>query len=106
MEFIYGKGSYVKDSDKIDGDVFLSEFKIYLKNEGREITASFIPLDKIIKMEDNKDGIIVHVKPSLYYNYSVKILLPNDKKKELIKDIVDERNFRKVFLKNEWVEQP
>ena len=104
MEFSYDTGIYIEGDKRIEGQVILSEHKLYLKNSKGELAQTYIPLEKIDRIRKIKLGVEVHVRPSTYFRYMA--LLKGERKhlSNLVQDIVQRRGLKKQFLKNEWVE--
>jgi hypothetical protein len=104
MEFSYGQGTYIEGEKRIEGQIILSEHKLYLKDKSGDLAQTYIPLEKIERIRQARQGIEIHVRPTLYFRFVA--LIKGEKKYilELIKDIVQRRGLKKQFLKNEWVE--
>jgi len=104
MEFSYGQGIYIEGKKRIEGQIILSEHKLYLKDANGDLVQTYIPLEKIERVRRMRQGVEVHVRPSLYIRYVA--FLQGEKKylTELVKDLVQRRGLKKQFLKNEWIE--
>lgn len=104
MEFSYGQGIYIEGSKRFDGEIILSEHKLYLRDKNGDIAQTYIPLEKIEKVRKTRQGVEIYVRPTLYFRYTA--LLKGEKKylNELVRDLVNRRGLKKQFLKNEWIE--
>ena len=104
IDFSYGKGVYLEGEKRLEGTIILGEHKLYLKDENGDLAQTYIPLEKIERIEKIGGGMKVFVRPSLYFRYTA--LFQGEKKyvKDLVKDIVSRRGLKKKFLKNEWTE--
>ncbi len=104
MEFCYGEGIYKEGDFQVKGTITLSEHKIFLKDEGGDLTRTYIPLDKIERMKITSSGLEIYVCPSLTFRYSAVIKGNKSRLKELARDIARGGGLKKRFLVNEWVE--
>ena len=104
MEFSYGQGTYIEENKRLEGRIILSEHKLYLKDKNGDLAQTYIPLEKIERVRKTRQGIEIHVRPTLYFRFAA--LIKGEKKylSELIKDIVQRRGLKKQFLKSEWIE--
>jgi len=104
MEFSYGQGIYIEDNKRIEGQIILSEHKLFLKDKNGDLAKTYIPLEKIERLRKTRQGIELHVRPTLYFRFTA--LLKGEKKliSELAKDLINKRGLKKQFLKNEWIE--
>lgn len=104
VEFSYGHGKYIEGDKRIEGQIILSENKLYLKDANGDLAQTYIPLEKIERIRKSRQGVEVHVRPSIYTRYVA--FLTGEKKylSELVKDLVQRRGLKKQFLKNEWIE--
>jgi len=104
MDVSYGNGRFQEGDKKHEGQIILSEHKLFLKKPEGDIAQTYIPLEKIEKLKKTIQGLTLQVRPSLAYRYHV--VLSGEKKniEALVKDLVGRRGFKKLFLKNEWVE--
>ena len=104
MEFSYGHGIYTEGEKKIEGQIILSEHKLYLKDANGDLAQTYIPLEKIECIRKTRSGVEVHVRPSTYFRFMA--LLNGEKKllTDLVHDVAKRRGLKKQFLKNEWVE--
>ncbi|OPL10759.1 MAG: hypothetical protein AVO38_16275 [delta proteobacterium ML8_D] len=98
----YGRGVYLSKKLKYEGTVSF-DTKLYLKdNRGNEITATFIPVEKIelIKMHVNR--LEIRVFPSIVSSFTAYIIMGRKPMKRLADDIANRVNLKKRFLFNEW----
>ncbi|MFT5169599.1 MAG: hypothetical protein ACI9F2_000187 [Lysobacterales bacterium] len=104
MEFSYGQGKYVEGQKDFIGLIVLAEHKLYLRGSEGDITQTYTPLEKIYCIKQERNSLHVFVRPSLYLKYQVVVSGESDHIKELVKDVVSRRGFKKRLLKKEWVE--
>ncbi len=105
MEFSYGRGIYVEGSKRMTGTIVLGAHKLFLKGQEGDIISTYIPLDKIAKIEKKSKRLSVFVQLSLAYLYMATIEGEKKYIDELTNDLVKRRQLKKQFLKNEWREQ-
>jgi len=104
MEFSYGQGIYLEDKKRIEGQIILSEHKLFLKGTQGDLTATYIPLEKIEGIKRASNKVLIYVRPSLAYRYTAVIEGGKKQVTELANDLVQRRGLKKKFLKNEWIE--
>ena len=104
MEFSYGQGTYIEKDKRLEGQIILSEHKLYLKDKNGDLAQTYIPLEKIERVRKTRQGIEIHVRPTLYFRFVA--LFKGEKKylSELTRDLVQRRGLKKQFLKNEWID--
>ena len=106
MQFTYGDGTYSEGHKRFQGQIVLSEHKLFLKSSHEDLTATYIPLEKIEGLKKRFGTLDIFVRPSLAYRYTATMQGNSRKITELTKDIVERRGLKKKFLKNEWFEGP
>ena len=104
MEFSYGNGEYIEGEKKFAGKIILSEHKLFLKDQSGDIPQTYIPLEKIERLRAVKGGMEVHIRPSLYFQFTALIRGERKLVADLIKDLVKARGLKKQFLRSEWVD--
>ena len=104
MEFSYGQGIYIEGEKRLEGQIILGEHKLYLKDSNGDLAQTYVPLEKIERIQKTKLHVEVHVRPSTYYRYVA--LFKGEKKhlSSLVHDIVQRRGLKKQFLKKVWIE--
>ena len=104
MEFSYGQGIYIEGEKKLEGQIILGQHKLYLRDANGDLAQTYVPLEKIERVQKTGSHIEVHVRPSTSYRYVA--LFKGEKKhlSSLVRDIVKRRGLKKQFLKNVWVE--
>ena len=104
MEFSYGQGIYIEENKKLEGQIVLSEHKLYLKDKNGDLAQTYIPLEKIERIRKTRQGVEIHARPTLYYRFVA--LIKGEKKylSELTRDLVRRRGLKKQFLRSEWIE--
>jgi hypothetical protein len=105
MEFSYEAGEFFIDERLFHGQVILSDHKLFLKKEGRELIDTFIPLEKIISIKKSSKGLVFLVRRSQAMQYQAIVSADRKNLNELLKDIIRRRGLKKKFLKQEWVEE-
>lgn len=104
MFFSYGEGQYIEGDKNILRQIILGEHKLYLKGPQGDLTQTYIPLEKIVKLKKIPKGLEIHVRPSITIKYIAFLYGDKSKISDLIKDLVSMRGFKKVFWRNEWIE--
>lgn len=106
MDITYGQGTYLEGSKHLNGQIVLSEHKLYLKNDEGDIAPTFVPLEKIEVVKKSFGGEVkIQVRPSLTVRYTATIKGNRSNINGLVQEIVKRRGLKKKFLKNEWVEE-
>ncbi len=105
MEFSYGNGIYIEGAKRIEGQIILGEYKLYLRGSRGDLAQTYVPLDKIEKIRRRGKLIEFHVRPSISFQYVAVIQGEKKHLSELLKDIVQRRGLKKKFLCDEWVEE-
>ena len=105
MEFSYGKGIYIEGDKRLEGQIILGEHKLYLKDANGDLAQTYVPLEKIERIEKLRLDVKVYVRPSTYFRYIA--LFKGEKRHltSLVRDIIQRRGFKKQFLRNVWVER-
>jgi hypothetical protein len=107
MDVTYGRGCYINGRRIYDGRIILGGHKLFLRDEaGQDIVDSYLPLDKIIAVGRRKDTVVIHVKPTLYFQYTALIRGDLKKIRELARELARRRGLKKKWLKDEWKEEP
>jgi len=104
MEFSYGQGVYDEEGKKFEGQIILSEHKLYLKGADGDLAQTYIPLEKIERLRKMRQGVEIYVRPSISSRYVASLKGENKYLSELIRDLVQRRGLKKRFLRNEWIE--
>jgi len=104
MEFSYGQGIYIEGEKRLEGQIILGEHKLYLKDVNGDLAQTYIPMEKIERIQKTGSQVEVYVRLSTYSRYVA--LFKGEKKhlSSLVRDIVQRRGLKKKFLKNVWVE--
>ncbi len=102
MLLTYGQGEYFEQDKHFSGRIILSEHKLYLTDSQGELSATFIPLEKIAGVKITRSGVEIFVRPSILERYQV--LLKGDRRTltDLAKEIAERRGMKKKFLTREW----
>jgi len=105
MLFSYGDGEYFEGNQHFRGKILLSDHKLFLKGPQGDITATYMPLEKIERMRQGFRGVEIFVRPSQFLSY--RVLLRGKRKylAELIRDLVKRRRFVRRWFRNEWVDR-
>lgn len=106
MNVTYGQGAFVRDHLRLEGTIILSEHKILIVSDGEELSATFIPLEKIEKIRLSGARMQVDVRPAIMSRF--RAFYEGNKKNivDLTHEIVRRRGLKKRFLQNEWYEVP
>jgi len=100
----YGAAKYIEGSRLIEGDLILDETRLYISTDNIS-SSTYIPLDKVILLRKKINGLEIQAKLSAINSLFVRIIISNNSKKRLIKDIVNKQKLKKKFFKSEWVGQ-
>jgi hypothetical protein len=106
MDIEYGAGQYQEGKKYFEGNIILSDHKLYLKDDkGEDIAQTYIPLEKISWIKKVPSGIGVGVNSTVTIRYAA--VFKGDRKKiaELLKEIIARRGLKKKFLRSEWFEE-
>lgn len=106
MNVTYGPGAFIRENVKLEGTIILSEHKIYVLNQGEELTPSFVPLEKIEIVRLSGKHMEVEVRPAIMSRYRAAFEGERTNIADLAKEIVRRRGFKKRFMKQEWYEVP
>ena len=105
ITFSYGQGHFIQDDKQFEGEIILTEHKLYLRDEGhQEIAMTFVPLEKIDWVQLIGNQMTVHVKPNLYFQYVAIFQGQKKKMKELAVDLAKVRGFKKKLFQSYWYE--
>ena len=106
MSFSYGEGEFVLGSSRFYGQIILSPHKLYLKDASGEITATFIPLEKICKLQIGffRRHVRVYVKLSQIVQFDVDIKGAAQQIRSLVKDLVSRRNLMRKGGLGWWID--
>jgi len=105
MVFSYGEGEYVQGETRLRGQILLSEHKLYLRDGQRELSQTFIPLEKIKRVRRSSDFLEVDVELSVVIQYAARIKGEGKQITDLCKDLVSARGLKKRFFRREWHEE-
>ncbi len=103
MLFSYGDGVYIEGEKNLKGEIILGEHKLYLKGPQGDLAATYIPLEKIVKIQKKVGGFAVFVRTTLTVSYTA-VLKGGKHINSLLKDLVQRRGLKKRFLRREWVD--
>jgi len=106
MEFSYQQGTFIEGDKVIEGEIILSEHKLYLRSPSGDLTETYIPLEKIERIKKSSGSLDVHVRPSITIRYVACFKGEAKHISSLAKELVSRRGLKKKFLRNEWVEVP
>jgi len=100
----YGPVKYIEGDRFIEGELILDENRLYISLDTVS-SSTYIPLDKVILLRKKFNGVEIQAKLSAINSLFVRIVIANNYKKRLIKDIVNKQKLKKKFFKSEWVGQ-
>ncbi|MBZ0165228.1 MAG: hypothetical protein K8I00_00375 [Candidatus Omnitrophica bacterium] len=106
MNVTYGQGAFLQDRMKIPGTIILSDHKIYIKQDGEDLPQTFVPLEKIERIQLSGHVLSIDVRPAIMSRYRAAFEAEKRNITELTHEIVKRRGLKKRFLRNEWVEVP
>ncbi len=104
MSFIvtYGEGEFIEGQKRIRGRILMDECKLFLQEQGEDIAATFIPVDKIERVKKNRNFLTLEVHLSIFYRYVVNLKGEGEAIKELLGELIRRLHLRKKFLRQEW----
>ncbi len=102
MCFSYGDAVYTRDQKSYKGEAVLTAHKLYLKNQNGEITATFVPLEKIVKVRFFWGKITISVRPSHFMEFQAQLKGKPKRILSLLRDLVKQRKLQKRFFGLEW----
>lgn len=105
MVFSYGEGIFYEGQQQFQGEIVLSEHKLYLRNAQGDIPQTYIPLEKIMKVARRQGKAVFYVCPSVSFQYVAFIGGQPSYIKDLIKDVVQRRGLKKQFWRAVWIEE-
>jgi len=102
----YGHGIYLSGNRRYEGIVTL-DGKLCLKDgNGTEITATFIPLERIEFMKMHPDKIEIRVFPSVVSSYTACIVMRRKLMKKLALDVAARASMKKHLFFKRWSGTP
>lgn len=105
IDVTYGNGKYIHDRQVYSGQIILSEYKLFIRRGGEDIIDSYLPLDKITCVRLAGSRVWVHVKPTLYFQYTVEFQGSARDITSLAHELVSRRGLKKKWLRREWNEE-
>ena len=105
MLITYGPGEYIEGSRRFKGRIMLSDHKLYLEGPDGDITATYIPLEKIVRVRRTMIGLAVRIRASMVKDSWALLKGPFRSLSDLTRDLVNKRNFKKRFLWPEWFDE-
>jgi hypothetical protein len=103
MIFSYGKGAFREGEKSFSGEIILSEHKLYLRDSQGDLSTTYIPLEKIVKIQKVAGGLAIYVRTSLTVSYTA-VITGGKEIGSLLNDLVQRRRLKKRFLRREWVD--
>jgi len=102
MEILYGKGEYIQGNRRFSGKILLGEYKLNFKDDRGDISATYIPLEKIERIKKTFKGLQIYVRLSAATGYCALIKPEKRNTEELISELVKRLHLKKQFLRKEW----
>ena len=102
MLLTYGQGEYFEGQKRWTGRIVLSEHKLYLTGPQGDMAATYIPLEKIVKVKNTRSGIAILVRPSILERYQIVLKGDPNALSELVQELVTRRALKKRWLTREW----
>ena len=102
MDITYGSGEYITSHQRLKGEIILSDHKLFLRNAGEDLTATYVPLEKIIRLRRQGAFVKLDVRPSLTMIYEAAFSGERRRIQMLVDELVQRRQLKKRFLRNEW----
>lgn len=104
MELPFGDGVYIEDNKVIEGQIILSDHKLFLKDDNGDLAQTYIPLEKIQRVKKASGGAAFFVRPTVTHMYTATIKGKSKAINDLLQEIVMRRGLKKKFLRREWEE--
>lgn len=106
LSFSYGDGEYKRGRSFYKGQIVLSEHKLYLKDADGEIADTFIPLEKIYRIQIGFLGntLWIYVRLSQFIQFEAKIKGVSKNIRPLLRDLVERRQLQRKGWHQEWVD--
>ena len=105
MELFFGQGVYKESNRTFEGQIVLSDHKLFLKNGQEDLTKTYVPLEKIERIKKKFSSLEIYVRPSMTSKYSATFKGERRQISQLLNEIVHRRQLKKKFLKQEWIEK-
>jgi len=100
--FSYGKGVYRRGGHGYEGEIILGAHKLYLKDRLGELSATFVPLEKIYRIQCIFGGIVLFVQPSTFMKFEARLTGEFSKMWVLARDIGRVRCLKKRWWGWQW----
>ena len=105
MLITYGQGEFIESSQRFKGRIMMNDNRLYLEDGEGDIAATYIPLEKIIKVRRTMGGLDLRIRASMVREYRALIKGSFRSLNDLTRDLVNKRNLRKKFLWPEWFDE-
>ncbi|MFP4472911.1 MAG: hypothetical protein ACLFPX_03450 [Candidatus Omnitrophota bacterium] len=102
MTFTYGEGKYTRGPVTVRGQILLNEHKLFLRCDGEDLTQTFVPLEKIQRVQKGWSWAVFRVIPSPALRYEVRIETERQNIRELVKDVARLRQLQSRFFGFIW----
>ena len=102
MKNIFGEGYYIEGSKSYKGKIAVDEHKFYLIGPEGDFAQSYVPLGKIERIRQTRQGVELRVKLSAANSFNALIKGKRQELSKLVKYLVRKLNLKKKFLKKEW----
>jgi len=103
MDVVYGEGQYAQGDIRCHGRIIVDAFKLYLRGPEGDLTQTFVPLEKIARLQRNRGGVTIGVRLSQANQYRVTLKMEPVYIKDLVDDLVRKLNLKKKLLRPVWV---
>lgn len=101
--FSYGKATFQREGHVYQGTAVLTPCKLYLKTDGgNDISATFVPLEKVYRIRAAWNTMELDVRPSNFMHFKARLKMSRKDMISLLKDLVNQRGLTKKFLGLEW----
>ena len=105
MQVIYGTGQYREGKQQYRGRIIMGEHRLFLKSPDGDIPATYIPMEKIIRVRRTFSGLTIDVHASAVKHYRVILQSGSAILSALTKDLVQKRHLKKKLLFPEWFDE-
>ena len=103
METTYGYGEYTEGAKRISGVIVADEHKLFMRSAAGDEVGTYIPLEKIARVQRRLSGMRVVVRLSAATGYTARISGEWRHISALIRDLTARLNLKKQLFFPEWI---
>ncbi len=102
MLMAYGQGVFQEGPRCFRGRIVLNDHRLFLQGPDGDLAATYIPMEKVVRVRRTLRGLKVYVRASMVKTYQVLIKGQRRHLGELVRDLVKKRYLTKKFIWPEW----